>query len=117
MKEECLVLELDIKNIYVWTHDTYTKVLQWKTWNNLPPMYTSIMKLLLMWPKQIIWPLYKSYDMSTHFIKDLFIIGVYLIRNNIFLDKSYDMSTYMFKIFDQIIIYHNKRQDLMRHSP
>ena len=54
MKKERLVLELDIKNIYVWTHDTYTKVLGWKTRNNSPLMYTSIMNLLLMWPKQVI---------------------------------------------------------------
>jgi hypothetical protein len=40
--------------IYVWAHDTYTKVLGWKTRNNSPPMYTSIMKLLLMWPKQVL---------------------------------------------------------------
>ena len=32
MKKERLVLESDIKiYIYVWTHDTYTKVLGWKT--------------------------------------------------------------------------------------
>ena len=54
MKKERLVLKLDIKKTYVWTHDTYTKVLGWKTRSNAPPMYTSIMKLLLMWPKQVI---------------------------------------------------------------
>ena len=49
-----------------------------------------------MWPKQVIWRLYKSYDVSTHFIKDLFIIGDYLVRNNIFLDKAYELSTDLF---------------------
>ena len=40
--------------------------------------------------------LYKSYDLSTHFIMDLSIIGDYLIINHIFLDKTYDLSTYLF---------------------
>ena len=62
-------------------------------------MYTSIMKLLLMWPKQVIWPLYKSYDISSRFIKDLSIIGNYLMINNIFLDKAYDMPTSLSKIY------------------
>ena len=51
-----------------------------------------------MWPKQVIWPLYKSYDLSTHFIKDSSIISDYLIKYNIFLDKAYELSTYLFKI-------------------
>ena len=83
--------------IYVWTHDTYTKVLGCKTWNNTPPMYTSIMKLPLIWLKQVLWPLYKSYDLSTHFIKNSSISTHHLILNNIFLDKSYDLSTYLIK--------------------
>jgi hypothetical protein len=52
-----------------------------------------------MWPKQDIWPLYKSYDLSTHFIKDLTTIGDYLIINNVILDKAYELSTYLFKIY------------------
>ena len=51
-----------------------------------------------MWPKQVIWPLYKFYDLSTHFIRNLSIIGDYLIRNNIFRDEAYDLSTYLIKI-------------------
>ena len=35
------------KNIYVWTHDTYTKVLGCKTWNNWPLMYTWIVKIAI----------------------------------------------------------------------
>ena len=54
-----------------------------------------------MWPKQVIWPLYKSYDLSTHFIKDLSIIGDCLIRNNIFLDKAYEL----WHIYNLFIIY------------
>ena len=50
-----------------------------------------------MWPEQVIWPLYKSYDLSTRFIKDLAIIGYYLIINNKFLDKAYELSTYGYK--------------------
>jgi hypothetical protein len=38
------------------------------------------------------------YDLSTHFIGNLSIIGDYLIRNNIFLDKAYELFTYLFKI-------------------
>ena len=38
----------------VWTHDTYTKVLGCKTSNNSTPMYTSIMKLPLICPKQVL---------------------------------------------------------------
>ena len=53
-------------------------------------------KMPLMWPKQVIWPLYKFYDLSTHFIGILYIIGDYLIRDNIFLDKAYELSTYLF---------------------
>ena len=33
--------------IYVWTHDTYTKVLGWKIRNNSPLMYTSIIKIAI----------------------------------------------------------------------
>ena len=62
-------------------------------------MYTSIMKLLLKWPKQVLWPLYKSYDLSTHVIKNLSIVGYDLMINDIFLDKSYDLSTYLLKIY------------------
>ena len=56
-------IRIEHNKIYIWTHGTYTKVLGCKTWNNSLPMYTSIMKLPLMWPKQILWPLYKSYDL------------------------------------------------------
>ena len=38
--------------IYLWTRDTYTKVLGCKIGNNSPLMYTSIINLLVMWPKQ-----------------------------------------------------------------
>ena len=41
---------------------------------------------------------YKFYDLSTHFIGNLSIIGDYLMRNNIFLDEAYDLSTYLIKI-------------------
>jgi hypothetical protein len=53
----------------------------------------------LMWPKQIIWPLFKIYDLSTHFIGNWSIIGDYLIRNNIFNDKAYELSTYLSKFY------------------
>ena len=33
--------------IYVWTYDTYTKVLGCKTWNNWPPMRTWIIKIAI----------------------------------------------------------------------
>ena len=42
---------IGLNNIYAWTHNTYTKVLGCKTKNNPPPMYTSIMKVPLMWLK------------------------------------------------------------------
>ena len=71
----------------------------------------------LMWPKQVIWPLYKFYDLSTHFIGNLSIIGDYLIRNNIFLDKAYELSTYLFNIYWSNIVNHDKRRDPLRHSP
>ena len=50
-----------------------------------------------MWPKQVIRPLYKFYDLSTHFIGNSSITGDYSIRNNIFLDKAYELSTYIFE--------------------
>ena len=53
-----------------------------------------------MWPKKGIWPFYKFYDLSTQFIWNISIIGDYLIRNNIFLDKAYDLSTYLIKLID-----------------
>ena len=77
MKKKMFRNRIGHNKIYVWNHDTYTKVLGWKTRYNSLPVYTSIMKLLLMWPKQDLWPLCKSYDLSTHFIKDLSIIGFY----------------------------------------
>ena len=40
--------------IYVWTHDTNIKVLGCKTRNNSHWMYTSIMQLPLLWPKQVL---------------------------------------------------------------
>ena len=83
--------------IYVWKHDTYTKVLGCKTVNNSPPMYTLIMKLPLIWPKQVLWPLWKSYYLCTRFIHKLFIISHHWIL--IFFDKSYHLSTYLIKIY------------------
>ena len=47
MKNERVVLELDIKKIYVWTHDTYTKVLGYKTWINWPLIYAWIVKIAI----------------------------------------------------------------------
>ena len=41
----------------------------------------------------------KSYDLFTHFIGNLLIVGDYLIRNNIFPDKSYALSIYLFKFY------------------
>ena len=61
-------------------------------------MYTWIIKIAIDVAKQVKWPLYKFYDLSTHFIRNLYIIGDHLIRNNIFLDKAYDLSTYLIKI-------------------
>ena len=49
--------------------------------------------------KQILWSLYKSYDLSTHFINDLYVIVYYLMINNIFVDKYDDLSTYLFYKF------------------
>ena len=60
-------------------------------------MYTWNDKSVIDGVKQVLWPLYKSYDLSTHFIENLSIINQYLILNNIFLDKSYDLSTYDLK--------------------
>ena len=69
-----------------------------KNWeNDSPPMYTWNDKSVIDGVKQVLWPLYKSYDLSTHFIENLSIINQYLILNNIFLDKSYDLSTYDLK--------------------
>ena len=59
-------------------HDTYTKVLGCKTWINSPLMYTSMMKLLVMWPKQVLWLLHKPYDLSTYLFKIY-----WLITNNL----------------------------------
>ena len=53
-KKETFRIKIGHNKIYVWIHDTYTKVLGWKTLNNSPPMYTSIIKLLLIWPKQVL---------------------------------------------------------------
>ena len=53
------------KKIYVWTHDTYTKVLGCKTWNNWPLMYTWIVKIAIdvaqtshMTSLQVLWLFY-----------------------------------------------------------
>ena len=98
-KMERLVLELDIIK-YICMADTWHSYQgTCKTWNNAPPMYTSIMKLPLIWPIQVLWPLYKSYDLLTHFIKIFPIISHHLILKNISLDKSYDLSTYLIKFF------------------
>ena len=85
--------------IYVGTHENYTNVLGWKTWNNSPPKYLSIKELLLMSPTQVLWPLYKSNDFSTNFMKYLSIIGYHFIIINIFLDMAYDLSTYLFRSY------------------
>ena len=61
---------------------------------------------LLVWPKQILRPLYKSCDLSPHLIKELSIFSYYLGTNNISLDKSYDLSTYPFNIY----IFNNKNK-------
>ena len=110
MKKERLEFRIGHNKIWVWTHDAYIKVSGCKIGNNPPLIYTSIMKLPFMWPKQVIWPLYRSYDLSTHFIKDLSMTSYYFITNTIFLDKAYDLSTHLFK-------NNNKRQDLMWYSP
>ena len=64
MKKERLVLELDIK-IYVWIHDTYTKVLGCKTGKNWPLMYIWIIKIAIdvaktseMTSLQVLWLIY-----------------------------------------------------------
>ena len=54
MKKGTFSITIGYNRIYVWTHDTYSKVLGCKTMNNSPPMYTSIMKLPLIWLKQIL---------------------------------------------------------------
>ena len=95
-------LRIGHKNLHVWTHDIYTKVLGCKTWNSWPPMYTWIIKIAIDVAKQVIWPLYKSHDIPTHFMMDLSIAGDYLIINNIFLDNAYELSTCLFKFIDQI---------------
>jgi hypothetical protein len=69
-----------------------------------------------MLPKEVIYPLYKFYDLSTRFIKYLSIIGDYLIINNIFLDKAYEIFIYLFKSIDQIIVNHDKCRDITRWS-
>ena len=48
----------------------------------------------LMWPKQVKWLLYMFYDLSTHFKRNLYVIGGYLIINKVFLDKAYELSTF-----------------------
>ena len=87
------------KILYVWTHDTYTKVLGCKTGNKWPSMYTWIIKIAIdvaqtshLTSLQVLWPIYS-------FHKGLSIFGNYLIRNNIFLDKAYALSTYLFKSY------------------
>jgi hypothetical protein len=62
-------------------------------------MYTWIVKNAVDVAQTSIWPLFKFYDLSTHFIGYLSIIGDYLIKNTIFLDKSYELSTYLSKIY------------------
>ena len=54
MEKGTFSIRIGHNKIYVWTHDTYTKVLGCKTRNISPPMYTSIMKLTLIWPKQVL---------------------------------------------------------------
>ena len=60
--------------IYVGTHDTYTKVQGCKTLNNLASMYTSIMKLLMMWPKEVIWSIYSSHKVLNYYYYYIIII-------------------------------------------
>jgi hypothetical protein len=62
-------------------------------------MYTWIVKNAIDVAQQLIWPLYKFYDLYTDFIRNLSIIGDYLMRNNIFLDEAYELSTYLFRIY------------------
>ena len=75
--------------MYAWTHDTCTKILGWKTWNNSPPMYTLIMNFLLMAQTS---PM--TYLLISTRVYLLLVIN--LIINNIIIVKSYDLSTYLF---------------------
>ena len=54
MKKGTFSIRNGHSKIYLWTHDTYIKVLECKTENILPPMYTLIMKLPWVWPKQVL---------------------------------------------------------------
>ena len=73
MKNERLVLESDIKNIYVRTHETYTKVPRCKTGKNWPLMYTWIVKKVIdvaqtshMTSVQVLWLIYSFHRKLTY---------------------------------------------------
>ena len=53
MRKERLELELNIIK-YMYGHMTPIPSTRMQNINNSPPMYTSIMKLPLMWPKQVL---------------------------------------------------------------
>ena len=61
-------------------------------------MYTWIINIAIDVAKTSHMTSLQVYDLSTHFIENLSIVGDYLIRNNIFLDKAYDLSTYLINI-------------------
>ena len=68
---------------------------RYKTGKKWPLMYTWIVKITIDVAQTSHMTSLQFYDISTHFNNDLSIIGDYLIRNNLFLDKSYDLSTYL----------------------
>ena len=62
------------QKIYVWTHDTYTKVLRCKTWKNWPLMYTWIVKNAIdvaqashMTSLQVLWLIYSFHKKFIHY--------------------------------------------------
>ena len=57
-------------------------------------MYIWIIKIAIDVAKTSHLTSYKFNDLSTHFIQNLSIIGDYLLRNDVFLDKTYELSTY-----------------------
>ena len=57
-------------------------------------MYIWIIKIAIDVAKTSHLTSYKFNDLSTHFIQNLSIIGDYLLRNDVFLDKAYELSTY-----------------------
>ena len=85
------------KKLYEWTYNTYTKVLRCKTWKKLTYDVHLNNKNCQWCGQNKSHDLFRFYDLSTHFIRNLSIVDDYLIRNNIF-DKAYDLSTYLIKI-------------------